>query len=105
LLACDLVICHGGNGTLTSSVLHGAPCLIIPQQQEQLINAHQCIAAGMGLGLGPHVTDKEKISSLLNRLLTEPIFKQAASACQLKYHYLTQQPALNTLIHAIKSGL
>ncbi len=105
LSACDLVICHGGNGTLTSSVLHGAPCLIIPQQQEQLSNAHQCIAAGLGLGLGPHVIDKEKISSLLNRLLTAPEFKQAASACQRKYHYLTQQHVLNTLIHAIESSL
>jgi hypothetical protein len=101
----DLVICHGGHTTVLQSVLNGLPLLIIPLQQEQLATARKCIANGLGLGLGPCVTDNNKITSLLQQLLYEPLFRSAAQACATKYHYQLAEPALDIIAQHVETLL
>jgi Glycosyl transferases, related to UDP-glucuronosyltransferase len=101
----DLAICHGGHATSLQAALQGMPLLIIPLQQEQLATARKCIASGLGLGLGAGVTDRDKITSLLQRLLSEPEFRAAAQACAAKYQRQLNEPALDIIEYHLETLL
>lgn len=47
----DLVISHGGYGTMMESVLHGVPSVIIPFHSEQEANGRRLEASGVGIVL------------------------------------------------------
>jgi hypothetical protein len=105
LTDCRFTICHGGHGTVLQSVLQGAPCLIIPQQQEQLMTAHRCIHSGIGVGLGPQVADANKVTKAINTLCNDDGYQKRARACKEKYRSLLAQSAEDTVIDAIEDSL
>ncbi|MGH3544565.1 MAG: glycosyltransferase [Mycobacteriales bacterium] len=41
---CDLVITHGGFGTVTAALAHGLPLVLIPISADQPENARRCTA-------------------------------------------------------------
>jgi UDP:flavonoid glycosyltransferase YjiC (YdhE family) len=45
---CDLVICHGGAGSVLDALAAGLPLLIVPQAADQFYNAGRVVAAGAG---------------------------------------------------------
>ncbi|WP_236843075.1 glycosyltransferase [Bradyrhizobium icense] len=73
----SLVISQGGHGTVTRSLINALPQLILPIARDQLANAARVEARGVGLRLGPTVSEQE-IAAAINRLITEPQFKVAA---------------------------
>lgn len=98
----DLAICHGGHATSLQAILQGVPLLIIPLQQEQLVTARKCIASGFALGLGARVTDRDKMTGLLQRLLNESELRANARACAAKYQRQLGEPALNIIAHYVE---
>ncbi len=46
---CDLVVCHGGNGTIYQALQHGKPVIGIPTIPDQKFNMRRVEALGMGL--------------------------------------------------------
>jgi UDP:flavonoid glycosyltransferase YjiC (YdhE family) len=46
--ACDLVVCHGGNGTIYQALGHGKPVLGIPTIPDQRFNMRRVEALGVG---------------------------------------------------------
>jgi UDP-N-acetylglucosamine transferase subunit ALG13 len=73
-----LVITHGGHGTVTRSLTHGVPLLVLPMGRDQADNAARVVARGAGLALIDTATEEE-IERAVMRLLTEPHFQAAAS--------------------------
>lgn len=57
--ACDLVVCHGGNGTIYQALQHGRPIIGIPTIPDQSFNMRRVEA----LGIGCTLTWKEFISN------------------------------------------
>lgn len=53
LPSCDLVICHGGWGTVIAAAAHGVPVVCVPAGADRPANAHACETAGMGLTIRP----------------------------------------------------
>ena len=51
----DLVVCHGGNGTIYQALLHGKPIIGIPTIPDQGFNMRRVQA----LGIGKSITWKE----------------------------------------------
>jgi len=49
--ACDLVVCHGGNGTIYQALLHGKPIIGIPTIPDQCFNMRRVEAQGVGCTL------------------------------------------------------
>jgi UDP:flavonoid glycosyltransferase YjiC (YdhE family) len=45
---CDLVVCHGGWGTVIGALSHGIPVACVPISADGFINAERCEAAGVG---------------------------------------------------------
>lgn len=46
--ACDLVICHGGNGTIYQALSHGKPIIGLPTLPDQSFNMRRVEALGVG---------------------------------------------------------
>jgi len=88
---CSAVVCHAGFNTLIGAFVHGLPCVCLPLDADQPVNAARCAAAGAGVNLanasprdprGP-LTDPETLSAdvivdAVNSVLTDPIFRGAA---------------------------
>ena len=72
-----LVASQGGHGTVTRSLVNALPQLILPMARDQAANAVRVEAKGAGLRLPP-MASRVEIAAAMNRLLTEPQFKEAA---------------------------
>lgn len=53
LPGCDLVVCHGGSGSVIGALSHGVPLLLFPMGADQPHNAARCLALGVGRVLDP----------------------------------------------------
>jgi UDP:flavonoid glycosyltransferase YjiC (YdhE family) len=73
----SVVASQGGHGTVTRSLVNALPQLILPMARDQAANAARVEAKGAGLHLSPMASEVE-LAAALNRLLTEPQFKEAA---------------------------
>jgi MGT family glycosyltransferase len=73
----SLVVSQGGHGTVTRSLVNALPQLILPMARDQMGNAARVEAKGAGLRLPP-VASEVEMAGAMNRLLTEPQFKEAA---------------------------
>lgn len=49
--ACDVVVCHGGNGTIYQALLHGKPVIGLPTIPDQAFNMRRVEAVGVGKSL------------------------------------------------------
>jgi UDP:flavonoid glycosyltransferase YjiC (YdhE family) len=82
----DVVLCHGGNGTVYQALSHGIPCLGIPQFFEQAFNMEKVVARGWGQKLAGTETATQlrdvierwanRRLSLAERMVEEPLKRQ-----------------------------
>lgn len=84
--ACDVVVCHGGMGTLSQTLMAGVVPVVIPQHPEQGINGFRLKAQSLGETLGAN--DKPSLlPSLIQRALGG-VHQDNVSAFAAKYaHY------------------
>jgi UDP:flavonoid glycosyltransferase YjiC (YdhE family) len=86
----DLVVCHGGSGTLLGSLAASTPVVVVPLFADQLTNGRRVAAAGAGFvverqgdGEGsrqvPGPQDVPRITSALNTALEDETLRSAAS--------------------------
>lgn len=101
----DLVVCHGGHGTVLGSVMNGVPVLIIPLQQEQLTTAKRCIDSGLGFGLGAGVSVREKILSKIQTALDDNNSRNRAHLCSVKYRDCFKASALERVTQYVGEHL
>ncbi|MCK4815748.1 hypothetical protein KA005_08260, partial [bacterium] len=77
----DLVICHGGNGTVYQALKNGVPIIGMATHQEQDYNLKRIESLGLGKRLR-HAQIKKDISPLLSavhEVLSEPKYNENAS--------------------------
>jgi MGT family glycosyltransferase len=82
----DVFITHGGMNSVHEGLYYGVPLILIPQQIEQLFNAHCVAAQGAGLIIGNriergHLTASE-LRQALDTILSEPGYREAAVKVQ-----------------------
>ena len=73
----SLVVTHGGHGTVTRSLVHGVPLLVMAMGRDQGDNAARVVERGAGLSLTEAATPNE-IAAAVSRLLADPRFRAAA---------------------------
>jgi len=98
---CDLVVCHGGHGTVLAALRNGCPLLLVPSQGEQLLTAACVAAAGAGAHVKPD-DGPERFRELLNRVLGEPGFTAAAHGIAEKYAQLGVDDGLADFVKAVE---
>jgi MGT family glycosyltransferase len=78
LLRAAAFVTHGGMNSVSESLWHGVPVVVIPQMSEQAIVGRRVEEVGAGLYLGREYVTAEKLRDAVGRLLTEPHFRQKA---------------------------
>lgn len=73
----DLVVTHGGHGTVIKALAAGVPCLVMPLGRDQPDNATRVVGHHAGLALKCSAAP-DRIAATIGRLLTDPSYAVAA---------------------------
>lgn len=82
----DAVVCHGGQNTVSESLFHGLPLVVIPIAYDQSYVAGRVVATGAGLRLNYKRFKPGQLSEALREVLEKPDYKQAAKVLQKEIH-------------------
>lgn len=76
---CDLVVSHGGSGTVMGALAHGVPLALIPLNADQPLNADRCVALGVGRVLGSRdAITPELVREAVGTMLADPVYRRNA---------------------------
>lgn len=103
LLTADLVIGYG-SGLVASSLLAGAPLLLVPRWSEQYLTAQRVEALGAGLVVQGRPTQMS-YSSIISTLLSKPEFRMAAKQFAKKYDSYSRETTLHRIVETILSAI
>jgi UDP:flavonoid glycosyltransferase YjiC (YdhE family) len=73
----DLVITHGGLGTVTAALAYGVPLVCAPMGRDQHLNAERVESTGAGVGVSP-MSSPDDIANAVGRVLGDHAFADAA---------------------------
>jgi MGT family glycosyltransferase len=99
---CDLVVTHGGSGTILGALAFGLPVLVLPQGADQWSNAERVVAAGAGRSLIGDEISKAAIQDTVAMLLADPTFRGAAENIRAQ---IRSMPAPADVLQALESLL
>jgi MGT family glycosyltransferase len=74
----DLVVCHGGNGTIYQAMAQGVPIIGIPTMHDQEFNLDRVVDLGIGIHLSELKFKPAHLQSAVEQILTNPQFKKNA---------------------------
>ena len=106
----DLVVCHGGSGTVYGALASGVPVVVIPVFADQFENGRRITAAGAGLVVEPAggsrtrvvgERDLPSIREAIETVLAAPAYKARAQA--IAANLAATPPAENVLAALLTS--
>jgi MGT family glycosyltransferase len=74
----DVVVCHGGNGTIYQAMQHGVPIIGIPTMHDQEFNLQRVTDLGIGIELSDLHFKPEHLSHAVEQVLSDASFREAA---------------------------
>ncbi len=75
---CDLVVNHGGSGSVIGALAHGLPLVVLPMGADQLPNAQRCVQLGVGVTLDAVRVTPRSIRDTTSALLRDAHAREAA---------------------------
>lgn len=72
----DIVISHGGQGTIQTAITSGTPIVGFAMQPEQQINLDNIVSRGAGIRIPIDKWNAHNIQSAINSIITEPDYKE-----------------------------
>ncbi|MCL4262290.1 MAG: glycosyltransferase [Anaerolineae bacterium] len=85
---CQLIVSHGGSGSVSGALLHGRPSLLIPMGADQLLNAARCQQLGLGKVLDPIEATSDSVQTAATELLADPGYQHAATRMRDEFRAL-----------------
>jgi UDP:flavonoid glycosyltransferase YjiC (YdhE family) len=82
LPTCDLVISHGGSGTVMGTLAHGLPSVLLPMGADQPHNAQRCVDLGIARVLDPVSATPDEVRAAVSAVLADPGYRRAAERIQ-----------------------
>ena len=79
LKACDVVVCHGGNNTVTEALTAGLPVLAAPFSTDQFAGAEDLRRSGLGDVIDPAAATGDEIAARLAELHGGDAARRAAA--------------------------
>ncbi|WP_284617378.1 glycosyltransferase [Aquabacterium humicola] len=77
---CDVVVSHGGAGTMLGAAAHGVPHLVLPQAADHFRNGRALCSAGAGRTVEPEWQTEAAVTASLSAVLTSAALESGASA-------------------------
>lgn len=100
----DLVICHGGNGTIYQAMIAGVPIVGIPTMHDQEFNLDRVVALGVGIHLSELHFRPEHLKNAVRKVLETPAYREATQRlCSILAKYDGPRTAAR-LIDALVNG-
>lgn len=78
--AADVVLCHGGHGTIMRALTSGAAVVITPASGDQYENAARVRWAKVGVSVPNRFISSETIGAAVEKLLADPSYSERARA-------------------------
>lgn len=75
----DLVVHHGGTGTMLAAAAHGVPQVLLPQGADQFINSATIERTGLGRGLDGDHQSPEEVKAAVAQVLDDPGMRAASA--------------------------
>lgn len=75
---CDLIVSHGGSGSVLGALAHGLPSVLLPMGADQPLNAARCEALDVAKVLDPIASTPAMIGEAVSTVLQDPAYRQAA---------------------------
>jgi UDP:flavonoid glycosyltransferase YjiC (YdhE family) len=97
--ACDLVISHGGHGTLARALTSGCPVVICPAGGDMAESAARVDWAGVGVRLAPRFCTPWGVRLAVRRALANPRLRERAEAAA---RWAREHPAGPTAVAALE---
>jgi UDP:flavonoid glycosyltransferase YjiC (YdhE family) len=101
---CDLVLSHGGSGTVVAALALGLPQVVVPIFADQPENAARVAALGAGQVISPRERTPEAIRTAILTVLAEPTYRQSAERIRNEISALPQLEETVTLLEQLTAA-
>ena len=99
----DLVVTHGGWGTIGNALVAGRPLLVVPFERDQFANAALCARLGLGLAVDPRTVTADELGAAMTALLA-PRSDAAARAAAIGRELRRRPPARSAAAAVLALG-
>jgi len=101
----DVVVSHGGSGTVIAALAFGIPQVILPLGADQPLNADRCVALGVGIALDALRTSPTAIREATEAVLRTTTYQVRARQVRAEMASLPDARHAGTLLeHLAKTG-
>ncbi|HEY3609797.1 MAG TPA: glycosyltransferase [Pseudonocardiaceae bacterium] len=105
---CDLVISHGGSGSVVGALAHGVPVVLLPIGADQPHNTEQCLRLGVGKELDPVSVTPRDVRAAVAEVMADSSYRRAAERVRAEILELPEParvvPLLEHLVTAPVAG-
>ena len=101
---CDVVVCHGGHGTLARALTSGCPVVVCPAGGDMAENAARVDWAGLGVRLPSRLCTPRGVRLAVERVLARPRIRERAGAVAQREHDGAERAAVEVERWATRSA-
>lgn len=101
---CDLVVSHGGSGSVMGALAHGLPLALIPLNADQPLNGERCAALGVGRVIGSDEITAETAREAVAAMLADPSYRREAERMREEIAALPGPEYAVSLLERLASG-
>jgi len=101
---CDLVVSHGGSGSVIGALAHGLPSVLLPLGADQPHNAKRCAELGVGQGLDAVSVTPAEVAATVSTLLADQSYRHAAQRIQAEINDLPDVRRTVALLEHLTGG-
>jgi MGT family glycosyltransferase len=98
---CDLVVSHGGSGSVMGALAHGLPSVLMPLGADQTYNIRRCVELGVGLELEPVTVTPDEIRVTVEDMLADDRYRRAAERMRDEINAMPGPEATVPLLEAL----
>ena len=93
----DVLVCHGGSGTVTAGLAAGVPMAVLPLFADQPHNANRVADLGAGIALN----DVHGLADAVRTLIAEPSYRATAREIAAEIEELPTVDAAAQIVHGV----
>ncbi|HVG95961.1 MAG TPA: glycosyltransferase [Chloroflexota bacterium] len=101
---CDLVLTHGGSGTVTGALAAGLPLVVVPVAADQPENAARCAALGVGRVVPAAAVTPDAVRDAVRAVLADPSYRRNAARLRDEIAALPAPEVGIALLEALGAG-
>ena len=75
---CDVVVSHGGSGSVAGALAYGVPMVLLPMGADQPLNAARCAELGTAVVLDAVSATADDVVAAVTTVVTQPQYRHAA---------------------------